>query len=141
MTAASNTWVNGRAFHRIDITASYTLHRVRGVDARQRLENSPARIAQLRAAVPLAREQVVIGGALRHISARLTPYGVIAPAAVVIDVTATARLPGGPMAFQFGVRNLLNKQYADPLSTEHLSALFPRAGRSLYVKLTWTSGR
>jgi len=43
------------------------------------------------------------------------------------------------MDLQFGVRNLFNEQYADPLSTEHSSAVLPRAGRSVYVKLTWHS--
>jgi outer membrane receptor protein involved in Fe transport len=129
--------LSGHAFEWLDTTASYTIHRVRGIDDQHRLENSPVRIAQFRAAVPFAQERMVVAGAMRYISSRLTAFDGVAPAATVFDLTATAKLSRKSLDLQFGARNLFDEQYADPLSTEHSSAVLPRAGRSVYVKLTW----
>ena len=129
--------MNGHPFEWLDTTASYTLQRVRGVDDQQRLENSPVQIAQFRAAVPFARNRMVVSGAMRYVSSRLTALDGAVPAATVFDLTGTAKAGNRGMELQFGVRNLFNNQYADPLSAEHASAVLPRAGRSVYVKLTW----
>jgi len=130
--------LTGHPFERLDTSVSYTAHRLRGIDDRHSIENSPARIAQFRAAVPFARERMVLAGVMRYVSSRLTAYdGITAPATTVFDLTATTRPTQGPMDLQFGVRNLFDNQYADPLSTEHASAVLQRAGRSVYVKLSW----
>jgi outer membrane receptor protein involved in Fe transport len=131
--------LNGHPFQWLDTTASYTAHRVRGVDDQTRLENSPAQIAQIRASVPFDRDRMVIAGAMRYISSRLTSIDGAVPAATVFDLTGTSKVGNRGMELQFGVRNLFNEQYADPLSPEHLIAVLPRAGRTVYVKLTWHS--
>jgi iron complex outermembrane receptor protein len=128
--------LSGHPFEWLDTTASYTVHRVRGVNDDTRLENSPAHLIHLRAAVPLAQNRVVVGGAMRYISSRITAFDEVTPAATLFDLTANAKGPSR-MELQFGIRNLFNEHYADPLSTEHLPAVLPRAGRTAYVKLTW----
>jgi outer membrane receptor protein involved in Fe transport len=131
--------LDGHPFPWLDTTASYTAHRVRGVDDQTRLENSPARIAQFRASVPFDRDRMVVAGAMRYISSRLGSIDGAVPAATVFDLTGTAKIGNRGTELQFGVRNLFNEQYADPLSAEHLIAVLPRAGRTVYVKLTWHS--
>jgi hypothetical protein len=39
--------------------------------------------------------------------------------------------------FAFGIRNLFDRRYFDPMSEEHPLTLMQRAGRSIYVKLSW----
>jgi len=129
--------LNGHPFEWLDTTMSYTMNRVRGIDDQTRQENSPARLMHLRAAVPFAQSRMMVAGAMNYISSRVTAFDSTSPAATVFDLTGTAKLGSPGMEIQFGVRNLLDKQYADPLSTEHVSAVLPRAGRSVYVKLTW----
>jgi outer membrane receptor protein involved in Fe transport len=129
--------LNGRPFDYLDATMGYTLHRVRAGSDENRLENSPARLAHFRAAVPLARERMVVAGTMRHVSSRMTAVSDVTPAATVFDLTATVKFINRLADLQFGVRNLFDKQYADPLSTEHTTSVLPRAGRAVYVKLTW----
>jgi outer membrane receptor protein involved in Fe transport len=129
--------LNGHPFEWLDTTMSYTVNRVRGADNETRLENSPAQIAHLRAAVPFARSKMVLAGAMHYIGSRRTVFDGSVPAATLFDLTGTAKIGNRGMDLQFGVRNLFDQQYSDPLSTEHLSATLPRAGRSVYVKLTW----
>lgn len=129
--------LSGHPFEWLDTTASYTAHRVRGEDDQTRLQNSPAQLVHLRAAVPFAQKRMVLAGAMRYVSSRMTAFEGVTPSATVFDLTGTAKVGKRGTDLQFGVRNLLNEQYADPLSTEHLSAVFPRAGRTVYVKLTW----
>jgi len=52
-------------------------------------------------------------------------------------LTVTARRLDSRMEVQFGIRNLMNTAYADPLSPEHLTHLMPGAGRSAYVRVAW----
>ena len=78
-----------------------------------------------------------MAGAMNYIGSRVTAFDGVVPAATVFDLTGNAKLGKRGMELQFGVRNLFNEQYSDPQSPEHLSALLPRAGRSVYVKLTW----
>ncbi|HYP09209.1 MAG TPA: TonB-dependent receptor plug domain-containing protein [Bryobacteraceae bacterium] len=110
----------------------------RSGDDRQ-IENSPQTLAQFRASMPLASDRVVPGFVARHLAARTDAYGGVVPAATLLDVTASSRKLGRNLDMQFGVRNLLDTRYADPLSSEHIHALLPRAGRTWFVKLTWQS--
>jgi outer membrane receptor for ferrienterochelin and colicins len=129
--------LNGRPFDRLDTSMSYTLHRVRGAEEAGRLENSPARLAHFRAAIPFAQERMVVAGAMRHVSSRLTAFADLTPAATVFDLTGTVRFANKQADLQFGVRNLFDRQYADPLSAEHSTTVLPRTGRAIYVKLSW----
>jgi hypothetical protein len=129
--------VSGHTFDWLETTAGYTLHRVRGADGQQRLQNSPARLAHLRAAVPAFHQRLMLAGAMRYGGSRLTAYGDTTGGGAVFDFTGTARLAGNRTELQFGVRNLSSKAVADPLSTEHGIPVLPRPGRSFYLKLTW----
>ena len=133
--------LSGHPFQWLDTTMSYTIHRVRGIDGQHRLENSPSRIGQFRAAVPFARDRIMLGGAVRYVSSRSTAFAGVVPAATVLDLTVNGKIPGSVLDLQFGVRNFLDQQYADPLSPEHSSAVLPRAGRSAYLKFTWQGGK
>jgi iron complex outermembrane receptor protein len=129
--------VSGHVLDWLETTAGYTLHRVRGAGSQVRPQNSPARLAHFRAAVPLAHRRLLMAGAMRYTGSRLTAYGDTTGGAVVLDLTGTAKLPGGRAELQFGVRNLTGTSYVDPLSTEHGIPVLPRPGRSFYLKLTW----
>lgn len=68
---------------------------------------------------------------------RLGADGSGVPAVTLADLTVTARRLDPRMELQFGIRNLMNAAYADPLSPEHLTHLMPGAGRSVYVRIAW----
>jgi iron complex outermembrane receptor protein len=129
--------VNGRLVGRLETAASFSIQRTRGMDASQRLQNSPTRMGQLRASFPLARQRLILSGAVRYLGARLAAYGDPVPAATLLDLTATATRIGPGMELQCGVRNVLDTSYSDPLSAEHATQRMPGAGRSLFLGLTW----
>lgn len=102
-----------------------------------RLPNSPEKIVQIRAATPLFRDRLSLSVAARYLSRRQTPYGWDTGGVPVADLTvATKRLRSG-LDFGFGIRNLLDRRYFDPMSEEHSLSLMQRAGRSVFVKVAW----
>jgi outer membrane receptor protein involved in Fe transport len=128
--------VNGRPTGWLEMSASFSAERTRNNDSSQ-LQNSPPRMAQFRASVPLARQRLLLAGGVRYLGPRMTAYGDSLNGVALADVTLTATRINPHFDLQFGVRNLFNTSYADPLSTEHATRLMPGAGRSLYVRMVW----
>jgi hypothetical protein len=58
-------------------------------------------------------------------------------AATLTDFTATTKGLHPQFDLQFGVRNLLDRAYSDPMSDEHLIPELRRAGRSFFFRLLW----
>jgi iron complex outermembrane receptor protein len=142
-----NTWrasavgveaeLNGHPLDWLETTASLSVQRTRGIDDGRHLQNSPARLAQFRASAPVWRQRLVVSGAVRYVGSRFSAYADAMPAVTLADLTVTARRVNPRLDLQFGVRNLLNRQYSDPLSPEHTPQFLPGAGRNVYVRLIW----
>lgn len=130
--------LNGQPASWLETTASLSLQRTRAANASERLQNSPARLGQLRATVPLFRQRFKLSGAARYLSSRLDGIGEIVPAVTLVDLTFTAARLRSGLQFQAGVRNLMDRRYDDPLSNEHATSRMPGAGRSFFVRLTWS---
>jgi outer membrane receptor protein involved in Fe transport len=79
----------------------------------------------------------VVSGAARYVGSRSSAYADRIPAVTLADLTVTARRLNPSLDLQFGIRNLLNRQYSDPLSPEHTPHFLPGAGRNVYVRLIW----
>ncbi len=101
------------------------------------LRESPAYLAQFRAAARLLRGALTPASTVRVLGQRQDAAGGATPPAAVLDLTATVAGWQPGMELVFGVRNLLDAQYSDPLSPEHATSLLPRAGRAIFLKLTW----
>jgi iron complex outermembrane receptor protein len=101
--------------------------------------NSPARVASVRLAAPLWRDKLRLSGAFRHWSARRTISGDRLSPVSLLDLTASTGEWRPNYRLQFGVRNLLDCRYWDPVGPEHVADRLLQRGRTLFVKLTWTS--
>jgi len=121
----------------LETSASFSLHKAQYSDAQRALPNSPTRLAHFRASVPLARNRLIVSTAMRYLSSRLSPYGFLVDPVVLVDATMTTSRLHRNFDLQFGVRNLADHRYVDPLSTEHLTMVLPGAGRSVFLKLIW----
>jgi iron complex outermembrane receptor protein len=131
--------VNGRPAPWLDLASSFSIQRTRGGLSDMALGNSPARLGQIRASVPLAAHRLLLGGAVRHVSSRLSAEDNRVPGYMLLDLTlTTARRLHSRAEWQFGVRNLLDRAYSDPLSPEHATPLLRAAGRSFFVRLSWS---
>jgi outer membrane receptor protein involved in Fe transport len=104
------------------------------------LPNSPDKIVQVRAAMPLVHERLTMSLAGRYLSRRMTLYGWEVAGAPVADLTFTTKHFSRDFDLQCGIRNLLDRRYFDPMSEEHTLAVMPRAGRSIFLRLLWHYG-
>jgi outer membrane receptor for ferrienterochelin and colicins len=128
----------GQPVRWLDAAASLALQRVRGATSGERLPNSPGQVAQFRAAVPLARQRVLLAVAARYMSSR---FGIedrpAVKSALVVDTTLTLVKLSAQADLQVGVRNLFNSAYMDPLGAEHASTVMPGARRTAFLRLRW----
>jgi len=131
------TELNGHPWDSLEMVGSYSLQRTRGKDGHHQLQNSPAHLAQLRVSTPMFRQRLIASAGMRYVSSRQSAYDERVRPVVVTDLTLTAQRLGPGIDFQFGVRNLLDRPYSDPLSPEHGVHSLPGAGRTTYVRLIW----
>lgn len=98
------------------------------------LANSPRQVAKARLGYDLFRQRVLLAGAARFLSARLSEDGDRLGGFLLADFTATARL-APRFDIQAGVRNAFDRRYEDPINctVDRLRG----DGRSLFVKLVW----
>lgn len=129
--------INGRPLEWLDAAASVSIQRTRGTDSSIYLPNSPAQLGTLRAAAPLFRRKLMVGGAMRYMGTRLASDGSRMGGAAVADITVTTARVFRQMDLQFGLRNVTNKAYQDPLSPEHATLGLPAAGRTVFVRFLW----
>ena len=129
--------INGQPTAWLETVGSFSVQRTRGIDSGERLQNSPVRLGQFRASVPFVRQRLMLGGAARHLGSRRGADGGGVPAVTLADLTVTAPHVHPQVELQFGIRNLMNTAYSDPLSPEHVTHLMPGAGRSVYIRLAW----
>jgi outer membrane receptor for ferrienterochelin and colicin len=128
--------VNARPADWLETAAGFSIQRTRGQDASQRVQNSPVRLGQFRASVPLG-PRLTLAGAVRYVGSRLGAFDDTVPAATLVDLTVSAARLGRGLDLQLGIRNLLDASYSDPLSAEHATQRMPAAGRSVFLRLTW----
>jgi iron complex outermembrane receptor protein len=118
----------------VELLASAALQRTIDVDNRQSLPNSPHTLAKLRLGMPLARQWLFVASSAEYMSHRDTTGGSQVAGVVIQDLTLTTRRPLIPnFDMQFGIRNLWNRTYEDPvgLTVDTLR----QDGRSVFLKL------
>ena len=59
------------------------------------------------------------------------------PAYARLDAHLVWDVPARPLAWSLGVRNLLDRAYADPVGPEFLQDTVPRRGRELWLEARW----
>lgn len=121
----------------LETSASLSVQKARNMSHHEGLPNSPERLAQFRAGVPLWRDRLHLTSFARYFSSRRTLYASTAGPVLLVDLTATTRRLHPDFDLQFGVRNLADRRYADPQSTEHAVQFLPREGRTFYCGIIW----
>jgi outer membrane receptor for ferrienterochelin and colicins len=132
--------LQGQPFDWLHLSGAFTAQRTRYEAPSRLLPNSPARVATFRGALPLIGKRLNLSSAVRYLSSRQTAYGSAVPGVALADLTLTTQRLHRNFDLQFGVRNITGKSYSDPLSEEHIPAVMPRAGRSVFFKLIWQRG-
>jgi iron complex outermembrane receptor protein len=121
----------------LQTTSAFTIQRIRRTGSHALFPNSPVPLALLRGAVPLRKVRLTMTAAVRYVGSRTDAYGGQVPSTLFADGTFTTNRSRGGVEMQFGVRNMLNRRYSDPLSPEHTPHMLPGTGRTWFVRLCW----
>ena len=102
--------------------------------------NSPRTIANARFAVPVFTQKLHFSSAFRYLSARRTLSAGMVDPVYLSDITFTTNRLHANFDLRFGIRNIFDRRYYDPVGAEHISTRLPQNGRTAFVKLIWHTG-
>ncbi|MGH9797337.1 MAG: TonB-dependent receptor plug domain-containing protein [Candidatus Polarisedimenticolia bacterium] len=123
-------WAEG---HRLRFSHAY--QGTRDLGAGMSLSNSPRHLSKLHAGFSLLRDRLETGFELLSMSGRRTPKDTREPGRTLANLTVTGFLPAG-LTLSAGVLNLLDEEYGDPGSEEHVQDVIPQDGRSFRATVT-----
>jgi outer membrane receptor for ferrienterochelin and colicins len=127
----------GKAINDIDWKASYTLNETKDDDTNTRLSNSPRHMIKGNIAVPLFSPKLIGGLEAQYMSRRTTLSGNDTDGFTILNATLLSRdLWGFEVALS--VYNLLDEEYGDPGSVEHVQDIIIQDGRTFRIKATYT---
>ena len=127
------SWENGASGR-----VSYALQKVTNPATGELLSNAPRQLAKLNLAVPLFPDRFFVGVEEQYTGPRFTAVGQRLGGFAVTNLTVLARNRQRTVEASFGIDNLMNTKYADPVSRN----LFPldsvqQEGRTLRAKVTY----
>jgi outer membrane receptor for ferrienterochelin and colicins len=127
--------LSGKPGGRLETTASLAIQHATDHADMAQLANSPRQLAKLRLAYPLLRNKITLSASMQYLSSRLTTARDRLRPVFLTDVTATTNQLDDRFELQFGIRNLLDRVYYDPVALAIDSMGGDR--RSVFVKLVW----
>jgi outer membrane receptor for ferrienterochelin and colicins len=127
--------LNGHPVPWLEMAASMAFQRSVNSTDHTSLPNSPGRIGKLRASVSLFR-RMSLASSNQYMSSRETLAGATLPSVLLSDLVVSTNRFTADTDFQFGVRNVGNVKFADPLALNSKVDTLPSAGRSLFVSVT-----
>ncbi len=116
------------------VRASHAYSRVRDSRDGEAL-NAPRTVAKVLARVPVGAGLSVAADAL-HVGRRASKSGHVA-AYTVVGANLLWQRPGQAWSVSVGVRNLFDRDHADPVGPEFVQDAVPRRGREAAVELAW----
>jgi iron complex outermembrane receptor protein len=118
------------------VTGSYALQKAVDQDTQAELPNSPRHMAKLRLGLSGPTPRSLLSVEAQYLSGRTTLAGARTGAAATIDLSMVQPL-GRSLELFGGVRNLLDADYADPVSSALRQDVVPQNGVTMRVELRW----
>jgi len=125
--------LSGKPWGRLEAAASIALQRTVNNATGRRLPNSPRQLGKLRMALPLLRDKLTLSASSQFLGSRDTLAGDVTAGVFLVDATATTNRLFDQFDLQFGVRNLFDRAYYDPVAL--VVDRMRGDGRSAFVKL------
>jgi iron complex outermembrane receptor protein len=114
----------------------HTWQRTEDVATHERLVNSPEHATVLRSEWPLFERAATLGLALHAMDQRRTLAGETGGFAR-LDATLTSRQLAPGLTLSFGVANVFDREYADPVGEELVQDALEQDGRTWRLALAW----
>jgi iron complex outermembrane receptor protein len=118
------------------VAGSYALQKAVDQDTQAELPNSPRHMAKLRLGLPGPTPRSLVSLEGQYLSRRTTLAGTRTGAAATIDLSMVQPLSRSLELFG-GIRNLLDADYADPVSSALRQDAVPQNGITARVELRW----
>jgi iron complex outermembrane receptor protein len=128
--------LNGRSRSGLEGAASIGVQQVTG-QAGDRVPNSPAALSKLRGAFPVERFGLTFSAGVQCMGSRLTLSRARLEPACLADITGTTWRLHPNYGLQFGIRNLADRTYYDPVALVSTVDRIRQDGRAVFVKLIW----
>jgi outer membrane receptor for ferrienterochelin and colicins len=114
---------------------SYSYVETEDKEAGEVLTNSPRHLAKLNLIAPLMNERLFAAAEVRYTDKRRTLAGEYTDAFVAMNVNISAQLFENRVNASFGIYNLLDQEYFDPASEEHIQDAIMQDGRTFRASL------
>lgn len=115
---------------------SYSYSDTRDDRTNRRLANSPHHLVKTGVHLPLYRDILFLGGQCRYMGNRLDRDGDEVGDAAVTDLNLSVEYRA--LTFSFGVYNLFDTNYADPVSADHTQKTIDSDGRNVRIKASYS---
>jgi len=125
--------LSGKPWGRLDAVASMAFQHAINNSTGARLINSPGQLGKLRVASPMLHDKLTVAVGAQYLGARKPSFSAWLDPVFLADATITTNRLFDQFDLQFGIRNLLNRAYYDPVAL--IVDRMRGDGRSAYVKL------
>jgi iron complex outermembrane receptor protein len=121
----------------IDFSASMAFQRTVDDHTNLPLPNSPGQVGKLRAAIPLFADRITLATGMQFLGQRQTLAGATLPRLFLPDLVASSNRLTRGFDLQFGLRNIFNHKYSDPVALYSAVDTMPQNGRTFFVTVVW----
>jgi len=129
------TELSWKSAHGFEAAASFAFDVANDVALHDGLPNSPQHIGKLRLARAFLRNRLTVSSSTQYLGQRETVYDAVVRQVLLEDITFGTRGLHPNFDLRFGVRNLLNWHYEDPVYVA--IDQMRQDGRSFFIKLIW----
>jgi iron complex outermembrane receptor protein len=127
---AERRWASG-----VLLRGHVSLQRAEDTDTGLSLTNSPGRLANLSAMVPLSDRRLTFAGVVRYVGMRTTRDDIECPAATLMDATLSYAVTPR-LTLRTGARNLFDATLLDPVGGELRQPAIAQDGRQFFLRLS-----
>lgn len=115
---------------------SYTLQRTEDPSTGLGLADSPAQLAKVNIAIPIARRRFATGFELQYTDSRKTVAGTQVSSYVTSNISISSREFGKGFRLSGSVYNVFNSPYSDPVGPEIVGSIVQQNGRDFRIQLS-----
>lgn len=131
-----NAELDGKFGRGIELGGSIARQSVEDGTTHANFPNSPRDVGKLRFAFA-PRRWLTASGAVRWVGGRTTMAGAQVPWMQTADLTFTTNFPDKSFDLQFGIRNLFDRRFFDPIALNGIVDAAPRPGRTFFLRVLW----